>query len=374
MRSVSTKRGWRLEPRAVLAGAVTTEAFLDAIRDFRQEEHFLIGVALLAGDLDPDAAGTAYAALAVGIVRVVLRQLREAFATLHGHLSGAALAVLAMGKLGSREMTATSDLDLVFLYTYDLDRPDSDGPKPLHAVQYFTRLTQRLVSHLTVSTRRGPLYNVDMRLRPSGRQGPLATKLSAFVPYQREDAATWEHMALTRARVVAGDDAFGRQVGLQVREILETSTTARLREDIAAMRALVEREKPARDVWDLKQVPGGLMDVEFIAQYVVLRHVGETPSIADPSTTAILSQAGRLGLLGKDHADRLIEAHRLFTNTTQIMRLALEEGQTPDQAGEAVKHRIAVAAGAPDFFRLVEEISTSRQAVRETFLAVLSDG
>ena len=248
-----------MEARAetVLARSHTTEDFLDAIRDFHHEEHFLIGVALLSGDLDPDDAGTAYAALAVGIIRVALRQLGATFARDHGLVPGSAVAVLAMGKLGSREMTATSDLDLVILYGYDQDRPESDGPRPLHATQYFTRLTQRLVSHLTVASRRGKLYDVDMRLRPSGRQGPLATQLSAFGPYQRHEAATWEHMALTRARVVAGDDAFGVRVMSQIKAVLGASSLERLREDVRDMRALIEREKPPQGSWDLKRQTGG---------------------------------------------------------------------------------------------------------------------
>ncbi|MBE7220143.1 MAG: bifunctional [glutamine synthetase] adenylyltransferase/[glutamine synthetase]-adenylyl-L-tyrosine phosphorylase, partial [Caulobacteraceae bacterium] len=182
---------------AALARATSTEETLDLARDWQHEEHFLIGTRLLSGTLSPREAGVAYSALAVGTIRALLARVEATFAAEHGRLAGASLAVLAFGKLGSREMTAASDLDLVVVYDFDPERAVSDGPRPLDASAYFARLTQRLVTALTAPTRRGRLYEVDMRLRPSGRQGPLATRFSAFAAYQRTTAATWEHLALT---------------------------------------------------------------------------------------------------------------------------------------------------------------------------------
>ena len=181
------------------------EDALDRARDFAAEEMFLIGLHLLSGRLDPDRAGRAYSALAQALVGTLLKQVEAAFAADHGHVRGGRVVVLAMGKLGSREMTAASDLDLILIYDFPTDAGESGGPKPLGAVVYYSRLTQRLLAALTAPTRRGSLYDVDMRLRPSGRKGPLATQFSAFVLYQRDEAETWEHMALTRARVIAGD-------------------------------------------------------------------------------------------------------------------------------------------------------------------------
>ena len=142
--------------------------------------------------------------------KLSLVHVERDFAREHGRVPGGRLTVLALGKLGSREMTAASDLDLILIYDFDPARPESEGPRPLHAVQYYTRLAQRLVSALTVATRRGRLYDVDMRLRPSGGKGPLATQFSSFVDYQSKEAETWEHMALTRARPIAGDCATRR--------------------------------------------------------------------------------------------------------------------------------------------------------------------
>ena len=352
---------------AVLPVLGPSEAFLDALRDYANEEHFLIGLRLLSGTLDPGDAGRAYSALAVASIRAALAHSLHMFEAGHGKIPGGKLAVLALGKLGSREMTASSDLDLVVLYDFDAAQPESDGPKRLHATQYYTRLTQRLLSHLTTATRRGRLYDVDMRLRPSGRQGPLATKIGSFIPYQCGEAETWEHMALTRARVIAGNEDFGVSVSSAIAAILRAPPKPALCHDVASMRNLIAETKQPGSDWDLKLVAGGLLDIEFIAQYIVLHHANDTPELLDPSTQAILTTAARLGLLEPDAAESLLAAHRLYTNVTQIMRLALDEDGRPDTAGEGVKNRLAAAAGQPDFVHLTGEIALQRQAVSAIF-------
>jgi glutamate-ammonia-ligase adenylyltransferase len=359
---------------AALPMDAPTEVFLDALRDRGNEEHFLVGLRLLSESLDVEDAGPAYSALAVGIIRTALDHARRSFEAEHGRIAGGALAVVAMGKLGSREMTATSDLDLVVLYDFDAGRPESDGARPLHATQYFTRLTQRLVSYLTVATRRGRLYQVDMRLRPSGRQGPLATKLGAFLPYQHAEADTWEHMALTRARVIAGDEAFLVRVSDAITDILRTVPKAALKHDVAAMRALIADAKPAKTAWDLKLVPGGVIDIEFVAQYLVLQNAHALPACRGPDTQTIFERAANLGCLDATKAATLIEAHRLYTSTTQIMRLALDDEQSVETAGEGVKKRLAAAAGLPSFAQLTDALRERRQAVSEIFAGLFSTG
>jgi glutamate-ammonia-ligase adenylyltransferase len=354
----------------VLARTQSTEEHLDAVRDAQHEEHFLIGLALLKGDMDPAVAGQAYSTLAVGVIRVVLREILASFALEHGTVPGGVVAVVAMGKLGSREMTATSDLDLVLLYDFDAARPESDGRRPLHATRYYTRVTQRLVSHLTVATRRGRLYDVDMRLRPSGGQGPLATKLSAFVPYQRQDAEPWERMALTRARVIAGDAMFRVRVEDAITALLRRPPDTGLRRYVSDMRALIAKEKPPVDAWDLKLLPGGLIDLEFIAQVFVLENAAKTPAIIEASTRAILQTAGDLGLLGRESADRLIDAHRLFTTCLQVIRFALADGQAP---AAAVQGGIAAAVDVPPSTLLPDAIAAARAHVSTIFEAFLDE-
>ena len=203
--------GTRERAEAFIAQARGYEEALNRARDFAAEEMFAIGLNLLSGRLDPDRAGRAYSALAEALVAAMLQRVEEAFAVEHGKVRGGRIAIVALGKFGSREMTAASDLDLILIYDFPDGAGESSGPRPLAPGLYYSRLTQRLLAALTAPTKAGRLYEVDMRLRPSGRQGPLATQFSAFVRYQEEAAETWEHMALTRARVIAGEASFSRR-------------------------------------------------------------------------------------------------------------------------------------------------------------------
>src|SRR5690606_27721377 len=204
-------------------------------------------------------------------IGAALEAVQGEFATRHGQVAGGQVAILGMGKLGSRELTAGSDVDLILLYTHDEDAEESDGEKPLAPSYYYTRLTQRLIAAVSAPTAEGVLYELDLRLRPSGNKGPVATHIDAFRKYQREQAWTWEHMALTRARVVAGDGDLAAEIEAEVAEILGLlRDPAKVAKDAREMRALIEEEKPPHDAWDLKLVPGGLIDLEFIAQVAVL--------------------------------------------------------------------------------------------------------
>jgi len=357
---------------AYLASAATIEEALDRVRDFAAEEMFLIGVRLLSGVLDPDRAGRAYSALAQGIASVLLDHIAAAFALEYGQLPGGRVAVLALGKLGSREMTAASDLDLILIYDFNAEGAESDGPRRLGAAQYYTRLTQRLLAALTAPTKAGRLYEVDLRLRPSGRKGPVATQFSGFVQYQSGEAETWEHMALTRARVIAGD----AELSEEIEAAIATTLSARrdrvaLAKDVRDMRALIVQEKGQPDPWDLKLLSGGLLDIEFIAQFLVLAWAHDRPVIRDVSTRAVIAKAGAEGLLTPATAEALTNAHRLFTDATQIMRLAVDGAFDPALAAGGVKRRIAAAAALPDFDALVGAIAEGREKVREIFRETL---
>jgi glutamate-ammonia-ligase adenylyltransferase len=357
---------------AFVASATTLEGVLDRARDFAAEEMFLIGVRLLAGVLDPDRAGQAYSALAQGITIVLLRHVMDAFVQEYGVLPGGAFAVVAQGKLGGREMTAASDLDLILIYDFDPQGPESDGPRRLGAGQYYTRLTQRLLAALTAPTKAGRLYDVDLRLRPSGRKGPVATQLASFVQYQREEAETWEHMALTRARVIAGDADLAEEIEAAIAATLRTKREPDLvAADVRRMRTLIAQEKGAADPWDFKLVSGGLLDIEFIAQFLVLAWAQEWPSVRDVSTRAVIARAGEVGLLTAAQDETLASAHRFYTDATQIMRLAVDGPFEPAKAADGVKRRIAAAAALPDFDALAGEVAEARARVRDVFSEVL---
>jgi [glutamine synthetase] adenylyltransferase / [glutamine synthetase]-adenylyl-L-tyrosine phosphorylase len=351
------------------------QSFEDALnraRDFAAEEMFHIGLNLLSGRLDPDRAGRAYSALAQGLIAALLKRVIEAFQAEHGRIRGGRVAIVALGKLGSREMTAASDLDLMLIYDFPADASESDGRKRLGPSLYYARLTQRLISALTAPTKAGRLYEVDMRLRPSGRQGPLATQFASFKLYQRDEAETWEHMALTRARFLAGDKSLGAAVAKTVRETLTGERdAAAIAQATRAMRGLIAKEKGDSDVWDLKLVAGGLIDIEFIAQYLQLAFARQHPAILDVSTRKVVEEAGHADLITPEQAEVLIDAHRLYTDATQFMRLSTSGPFDPAKAAAGVKRRIAGASGFPDFDAFAATLGEARKRVRATFEAIL---
>jgi glutamate-ammonia-ligase adenylyltransferase len=344
------------------------EDFLDRLRESGQHEIFIVGARALSGAISFEQAGRAYAAVAEGAIRVALAEVERRFARDHGRVPGGRLAILGMGRLGSREMTATSDLDLVVLYDFDEERNESDGPRPLNAVVYYTRLTQRLLSALTVPTRRGTLYAVDMRLRPSGNKGPAATQFKGFVAYQREEAETWEHMALTRARPVAGDPGLMEEAAEAIADVLTTAADPRtILADARDMRRLIAQEKGEDDPWELKLVAGGLLDIEFIAQTLVLLHAREHPPLMAQGTAEILVAARKAEVLDGPDADLLIGAYSRMRDLFQWQRLAVPGAFEPDNLGRGLRRRAASVLGLPDFKVLERDLADTRRQVRALF-------
>ena len=183
----------------------------------------------------------------------------------------------------------------------------SSGQRPLAPSQYYARFTQRLVSALSVPTTEGTLYEVDMRLRPSGQKGPVATQLSSFIHYQANEAWTWEHLALTRARVVSGPPEITARVEAAIRDaLLKRRDRDKIAADVRDMRARIAKEKGTDDIWDLKQVRGGLVDLEFIAQHLQLVHAADNPSVLDQNTVGAYQKLQAAGYLSELHAETLI--------------------------------------------------------------------
>ena len=352
--------------------ATSYEDFLDRNRIFAQEQMFLIGTRILSGTVSAEQAGEAFARLADVLVRSLHCAIEENFAKLHGRVAGQETAILALGKLGGREMTATSDLDLIAIYDFDPERPESSGPRPLYGSQYFSRLTQRLISALTAQTNHGLLYQVDMRLRPSGRSGPLATRIDGFASYQETEAWTWEHMALTRARVVSASPAFAARVESVIRAVLcRPRDVDMVAGDVVEMRRAIATEKGESDRWSLKYVAGGLIDIEFIAQYLQLVHAAEKSDILDTSTARVLDKAWRLGVLATEDAEVLRPAVRLYHDLTQVLRLCLPEPFDPKSAAPGLVGLLARAADVPDFATLDAFIVETETKVRRSFVRIL---
>jgi glutamate-ammonia-ligase adenylyltransferase len=265
-------------------------------------------------------------------------------------------------------MAANSDLDLIMIYDFDQEHPESSGPRPLYGAQYFSRLTQRLISALTAQTNHGLLYPVDMRLRPSGRSGPLATQIDGFAGYQENEAWTWEHMALTRARVVSASPEFALRVEGVIRAVLcRPRDPEAVAADVVDMRNAIAADKGDRERWNLKYVAGGLIDIEFIAQYLQLVHAARMPEILDTSTLRVLDKAWRLGLLAAEDAEVLRPAARLYHDLTQILRLALPGSFDPEGAAPGLLALLARAGDMPDFARLDAYIGELQAKVRTSF-------
>src|SRR6516225_11538365 len=280
----------------VLAGARDYEETLDALRRWAGERRFQVEVQLLRRALDGERAGEVLADIAETALGALLPAVETEFTRRHGRVPGGMFAVIAMGRLGSREMTLASDLDLILIYDVPPDSEVSGGLHPLPIATYYARLSQRLIGAITAPTADGQLYEVDMRLRPSGASGPIAASLAGVARYQRESAWTWEHMALTRARPVAGEAALRARISDAIGSVLALKRdTRRLLVDVADMRRRIADENPRPSLWDLKNRRGGLIDLEFIVQYLQLREAASSPQLLCRGAEQTLRALGALG-------------------------------------------------------------------------------
>ncbi|MBI3496676.1 MAG: bifunctional [glutamine synthetase] adenylyltransferase/[glutamine synthetase]-adenylyl-L-tyrosine phosphorylase [Proteobacteria bacterium] len=351
----------RADLESMLTQARDYEDMLDLSRRWLEDRKFRLGVQVLRGLIDAEAAGPELADLAETVVSVLMPLVAGAFAETHGRVPGADMAVLALGKLGGREMTIASDLDLIFVYDAAVD-VESDGPKPLLAGQYFGRLSQRLLAGLSALTAEGRMYEVDMRLRPSGSKGPIASNLEGFVRYHDESAWSWEHLALTRARPIAGPEGLRQAATAVIKDVLTRRRDPdKLIIDVADMRQRMAKEqaRPTGTIsdWEIKHRSGGLVDVEFIAQYLQLRHAHDHPEVLATNTTVALEKLAEAGLIAKRTAAELIRATGFWRRLQGLLRLTVS-GEPEDRTiPDGVKEALALAGGAADFDRLKREMS-----------------
>ncbi|MCC0020500.1 MAG: bifunctional [glutamine synthetase] adenylyltransferase/[glutamine synthetase]-adenylyl-L-tyrosine phosphorylase [Nitratireductor sp.] len=357
--------------RLLLSRTTGYEAKLDQARIFAAEQKFLIGIRLINRTINARQAGIAFSDLAEVLLGCVLEVVREEFQRKHGTVKGGGISVIGMGRLGSRELTAGSDLDLIFLYRHDEDAEASDGDKQLYPQQYFVRLVQRLIAAMSAPTAEGVVYELDFRLRPSGNSGPLATYLDSFVKYQREEAWTWERQALSRARPVAGDPALVRETGAMLNTLLsEPQDGGRIAKDIAEMRATIDKEKPAANVFDVKLAKGGLTDIEFIAQWGILETGNAGTTVEDRSTLALIGSLPET-LLPVEERETLTHAFELYNSILQILRLCLNEEFDPKNASRGIAGMLTLLTGQPDLKALQLELEMHQKAVRAIFNRLL---
>ena len=342
---------------SALEGAADFEEVLDVTRRWTADAKFQVGVQIMRNLSDSEASGPALSDIAEVLIRALQPLVEEEFGRRHGAVPGAGMAVVGLGKLGGREMTAGSDLDLIFVYDFPPGVEASDGAKPLAVGHYFARLSQRFIAALTALTAEGRLYDVDMRLRPSGKAGPIATSLHAFELYQRESAWTWEHMALTRARVIGGPKRLAAAIPAMIRRVLtRPRDPGQLVADVAEMRERVEREHGTSEPWNVKYARGGLLDLEFISQYLQLRHAADRPEALDTNTSAAFRRLEQIGALSAEVAEELIAATLLMRNVQGLSQLSSEGPIDEERTPEGLREALARAGGAADFGALKRDL------------------
>ncbi|MDE2561295.1 MAG: bifunctional [glutamine synthetase] adenylyltransferase/[glutamine synthetase]-adenylyl-L-tyrosine phosphorylase [Sphingomonadales bacterium] len=331
------------------------QQLLDTVRRQVGELRFALGVQLVEGR-DPLDVAAALSRVAEAAIRVLGEAAAREFAETHGHVLGDRLLILGLGRLGGAALTHASDLDVVFLFSGDF-ASESDGRRPLGATLYFNRLSQRVIAALSVPTAAGALYEIDTRLRPSGAQGPIAVSLDSFERYQREEAWTWEHMALTRARVLFASDADRAELESIIARVLGAERDAgKLRADVLSMRAEMAQHKPPKGPLDVKLARGGLVDLEFLVHYLQLRdHVALVPRLGDAVTR--LAEAGLV-------PPGLRDAHDLLTRLLVVARLMAPDGAYPPEASRPI---VARACGCEDWQSLLAAIEGARGSVADAW-------
>ncbi|HEY4124559.1 MAG TPA: bifunctional [glutamine synthetase] adenylyltransferase/[glutamine synthetase]-adenylyl-L-tyrosine phosphorylase [Rhizomicrobium sp.] len=353
------------------AAARDFEGALDAARRVAKEQIFRVGAQIVDGVAKAEEAGPAFANIADSIIAGLLPVVEAELAAVSGHIEGGEFSVIAMGKLGGREMTASSDLDLIFVYDAPPDA-ESTGPKKLPVLMYYARLAQRFIAALTAPTAEGTLYEVDMRLRPTGNKGPVAVSLESFTRYHETESWTWERMALTRARVVAFQPNIRRKVE-QV--LIKTLTTAvdggKLLRDARDMRDKLAMQFPGKSRWDLKFTRGGLVDIEFIAQILQLRQAPISPNVLHQNTVEALQCLMKDGALSPADAELLVGSAKLQGDLQQILRIAIDTTLDPQTASPGLKALLARAGEAADFAALEAKLADAQTTAREIFERVL---
>jgi glutamate-ammonia-ligase adenylyltransferase len=359
-----------------LAGELETagdfQDALDVARRWSGDAKFQVSVQQMRGLIDAEAAGRALTDVADLLVGAMLDAVEADFARRYGRIPGAALAVLGYGKLGGRALCRGSDLDLVFVYQIPAPDAVSDGERALSASAYFTRLGQRLITAISAQTGEGQLYEVDMRLRPMGDDGPIASEVSGVERYYTRDAWTWELMALTRARVVRAPQGLKERLEALFKDALARPRDAgQLVADIAAMRRRVAAEHGTDDPWAIKFVRGGLFDVEFIAQYLQLRDAATHPDVLDTNTIQALEKLTAADRLDQAQADHLIAAARLYHNLQAVTRLGLSERFDEDTLPDGLRQVLVKAGGAVDFAALNTKLLDAQGRTRALFDALI---
>jgi glutamate-ammonia-ligase adenylyltransferase len=355
------------ELERLLASEPDYETQLDSARRWAKEWHFRIGVHHLRGLIDAATAGEQYADLAEAVIAAISPVVVKQFSVKHGPPPGRGAAVLGMGSLGAGRLNAVSDLDLIVVYDPE-DLEMSDGPRPLAVRPYYARMTQALITALTAQMSQGRLYEVDMRLRPSGNQGPVATSWASFQNYQKTEAWTWEHLALTRARVIAGFRELSSDIeDFRAGVLAEPRDRSQVVQDVSGMRRRIAEAKSPESVWDAKIGAGRMQDIELIAQTGALLSGSGVRDVSSGLQSAVVC-----GLMGEDDAATLTRCFDLYWSVLTAVRLVSGQSFKIDDLGEGGTDFLCRSAGYETLDELSDALESAyAQAARviETVLA-----
>lgn len=359
--------------KEALRGLEDFDLQMDGLRRFRNEKQFQAGVQLLKGMITPEQTGQFLAQLADVTVQQTLDAVLRDFVKTYGVIRGARFAVLSLGRLGSREITFGSDIDLVFVYDAEPDAL-SDGPKGFSASVYYNRLVQRFLNALTALGRDGRLYEVDTRLRPSGTQGLLAVSMTALRQYFFESAWTFEFMALCKARPNIGDMSLRLELQQFVLEALAwPRDVASLCRDVTDMRERTFKEHGTENPWDIKHVRGGLMDMDFLAQYLLLRYAPEVTEVRTGSAADIFLWLSGHGLMPREQCAELTAHYHFLTHIFNMLRLCTQGNYAVTAAPQGLKKLLVEAVGEKDFESLAARLIHVEQSVLRQYISVFND-
>lgn len=358
------------------------ETKLDFMRIWARDAGFRTGAQLLSNQTEPQIAARDFTNIAESCIYVLQNLVLDDLSARYGRPENAQFAVLGMGKLGSQEMTAASDLDLIMICdSDDFARTTETGSNPLSYDVFYARVARRLISALTVQTAEGGLFEVDMRLRPSGKAGTLVTKLNRFADYQADHAWTWEHIALTRARLITGDAALRAQIESIIKTILcRKRDPAQVTKDAIDMRQRIRDNFPANNLWDMKHANGGLVDIDFIIRVLQLIHAHQVPQICHVGTHESLRLLGEAGFLKAEAVAGLQQAWHFQFALLQILRLCLDELPPANASlsdsklsgfSESLHNLLCHTVNLPSLKLIEAELETHRQCVRRHFATYL---
>ncbi len=356
-----------------LKPAIDYQDILDFSRRWVAEKRFQVGVQTLESIAETFEAGQAITRIADVVVKRMLVEVEANFQLSHGKLKGGELAILAMGKYGGFELTYTSDLDVVFLYHVDDMQSKSDGEKALSPSHYYSRLGQNIITAITALTSEGRLFEVDTRLRPSGNQGPLVVTLETFANYYRDAAWTWEHMALTRARVVVASP----NMASKLHDVIRTTLGGKrdrsdLSKAVLKMRQLLAKEFNPKTPWSIKHVRGGLIDMEFIVQFLLLREGAENARLFTANLDLAIKRLQTAAVLSESAASCLTDAHHLQQTIQSLLRLCLGDNEIKKASFQpGLADALLKATGQKNFSALTQALEKSQAEVYQLFNKII---